>query len=53
MNDDVQLQVRKYCISKDNNEIKATDYSYSAIFDFIGDNEEPTLIHLTGKEISP
>ena len=53
VNDDVQLQVRKYCISKEIHEIRSSDYSYSAIFDFSGDNEDPTLLHLTGKEITP
>ncbi|KAL4498636.1 hypothetical protein ABPG72_019754 [Tetrahymena utriculariae] len=47
------LWAQKYCLEKDELTPKIQDQFYSAIFEFDGDQQEPLILHLSGRGICP
>lgn len=49
-----QVQARNFAIAKDEKfESQPKEHNYSAIFEFSGDKEEQTILHVTGRGICP
>jgi hypothetical protein len=47
------IWTRNYCISKEEMEPVISEYEYSAMVEFVGEENDPTVIHLVGKGQCP
>jgi hypothetical protein len=47
------VKAQNYAISKGETNPEVQDYNYSAIFEFDGQNEEASILHMTGRGVNP